>query len=92
MRCTIARVAIRVTGAVTAGTLWTLDAAMHLKNIAVTVGLTDGNQTQVSGTGLTAGTQVIVGVSLATTAPSATPSANPLAPAAGAGGGRRGGG
>ena len=73
-----------------AGGLWTLDANNKLARLPVSVALSDGQRTQVSGTGLAAGTQVIIGNALVTGTTQAAPSANPLAPAAG--GGRRGGG
>ncbi|MEO7085763.1 MAG: efflux RND transporter periplasmic adaptor subunit [Gemmatimonadaceae bacterium] len=71
-----------------AGSLWTVDAANKLARIAVRIGLSDGQRTQVSGTGLTAGMQVIIGsgaVGVVSTTPAA---ANPLAPAATGGRGR----
>jgi HlyD family secretion protein len=73
-----------------AGSVWTVDTGNKLKRIAVQVGLSDGQRTQVAGTGLAAGMQVITGQSLggATPAPAA-PSANPLTPQST--GGRRGG-
>jgi HlyD family secretion protein len=77
-------------GASGAGSLWTLDANKKLKRIPVRVGLSNGQRTQVSGTGLAAGMQAIIGSTSATTATPATPSANPLAPQRG--GGRPGGG
>jgi HlyD family secretion protein len=74
------------------GTLWTLDSNQKLKRMPVRVGLSDGQRTQVSGTGVVAGLQVIIGSTApAATAPAA-PSANPLAPTGRAGGGGRGGG
>jgi HlyD family secretion protein len=73
-----------------AGSLWTLDANEKLTRLSVRVGLSDGQRTQVSGTGLAAGTQVIIGSTSVTTATPAAPSANPLTPQPG--GGRRGGG
>jgi HlyD family secretion protein len=73
-----------------AGGLWTLDANNKLARLPVSVALSDGQRTQVSGAGLAAGTQVIIGNALVTGTTQAAPSANPLAPAAG--GGRRGGG
>jgi HlyD family secretion protein len=72
------------------GGLWTLDANQKLARLPVRVALSDGQRTQVSGVGIAAGTQVIIGTALATTSSQAAPSANPLAPASG--GGRRGGG
>jgi HlyD family secretion protein len=72
-----------------AGSLWTVDAKQALKRIPVRVGLSDGQRTEVSGPGLAAGMQVIVGSSLPAGATPAAPSANPLAPQGG--GGRRGG-
>jgi len=77
-------------GAGSAGSLWTLDANKKLKRIPVRVGLSDGQRTQVSGTGLAAGMQVIIGSTGPAVAAPAAPSANPLAPQGG--GGRRGGG
>jgi HlyD family secretion protein len=74
-------------GVGSAGNLWTLDANKKLKRLPVRVGLSDGQRTQVSGTGVVAGMQVIIGGSAPATATPAAPSANPLAPAAG---GRRG--
>jgi len=74
------------------GTLWTVDSNQKLKRIPVRVGLSDGQRTQVSGTDVVAGLQVIIGSTApAATAPAA-PSANPLAPTGRAGGGGRGGG
>jgi HlyD family secretion protein len=73
-----------------AGSVWTLDAAKKLKRIPVRVGLSDGQRTQVTGTGLSAGMQVIVGSTVAATTTPAPAAANPLAPAAARGG--RGGG
>jgi HlyD family secretion protein len=84
----------RATGgsASAAGSLWTLDASKKLKRIRVRVGLSNGQRTQVSGTELAAGLQVIIGSTSATTAtPAAASSANPLTPQRG-GGGRPGGG
>ncbi len=72
------------------GGLWTLDANQKLARLPVRVALSDGQRTQVSGVGIAAGTQVIIGSALVTTSSQAAPSANPLAPAPG--GGRRGGG
>jgi HlyD family secretion protein len=77
-------------GAGGSGSLWTLDANQKLERIAVRVGLSDGQRTEVSGTGLAAGTQVIIGSTAVTTTTQAAPSANPLTPQPG--GGRRGGG
>jgi hypothetical protein len=56
----------------------------------VRVALSDGQRTQVSGVGIAAGTQVIIGSALTAASSQPAPSANPLAPPAG--GGRRGGG
>jgi HlyD family secretion protein len=79
-----------VSHAATGAALWTLDAGKKLTQIMVTAGLSDGQRTQVSGTGLAAGMQVITGQSLAGAPTTATPpAANPLAPPTG--GGRRGG-
>ena len=73
------------------GSLWTLAANGNLKRVAVRIGLSDGQRTQVSGSGLVTGMQVIVGSTVAGTAAPAAPSANPLTPQRG-GGGRPGGG
>jgi HlyD family secretion protein len=79
----------RAAGTGGTGSLWTADAKQTLKRIPVRVGLSDGQRTEVSGPGLAAGMQVIVGSSLPATAAPAAPTANPLAPQGG--GGRRGG-
>jgi HlyD family secretion protein len=73
------------------GTLWTVDSTQKLKRIPVRVGLSDGQRTQVSGTGVVAGLQVIIGSTLPAASAPATPSANPLAPTGRGGGGRGGG-
>jgi HlyD family secretion protein len=73
------------------GSLWTLAANGNLERIPVRVGLSDGQRTQVSGTGLAKGMQVIIGSTVAGTAAPSAPSANPLTPQRG-GGGRPGGG
>ncbi len=70
---------------VSLGGLWTLDANQKLVRLPVRVALSDGQRTQVSGVGIAAGTQVIIGSTLVTTSSQAAPSANPLAPAPGGG-------
>jgi HlyD family secretion protein len=65
------------------GSIWTLDANKKLKRIAVHVGLSDGQRTEVSGTGVAAGMEVIIGSTSPTTATPASPSANPLTPQGG---------
>ena len=71
------------------GTLWTVDSTGKVKPIRVRTGLTDGQKTEVQGTALAEGTQVIVSVaSDGTTATSTAPAANPFQPQRGAGGGR----
>ena len=67
------------------GTVWILDANKKLKPIRVRVGLSDGQRTQVTGQGLAAGMQVVIGESSPTTA-APTTSSNPLTPQRGAGG------
>ncbi len=74
------------------GSLWTLAANGKLARIPVRVGLSDGQRTQVSGTGLAQGTKVIVGSTVAGTVAPTAPSANPLTPQRGGGGGGRPGG
>jgi len=69
-------------------TLWYLDSANALKPVRVRTGLSDGTRTQVTGTGLEEGMQIVVGANTGTT--TVTPaSANPLQPQST---GRRGGG
>jgi HlyD family secretion protein len=70
-------------------TLWYLDSANALKPVRVHAGLSDGTRTQVTGTGLQEGMQVIVGASTGTTTATPAASANPLQPQST---GRRGGG
>jgi len=70
-------------------TLWHLDARNALQPVRVHVGLTDGTRTQVSGTSLEEGMQVVIGANTGTTPAAATTSAkNPLQPQST---GRRGG-
>ena len=79
------------------GSLWTMDADHKLKRIRVRIGLSDGQRTQVTGTGITPGMQVIVGETApaGATASSGGTSSNPLTPQrggpGGGGGGRPGG-
>jgi HlyD family secretion protein len=72
------------------GTLWTIDSTGKVKPMRVRTGLTDGQKTEVQGTALAEGTQVIVSVGGATTASTTTttPAANPFQPQRPAGGGR----
>jgi HlyD family secretion protein len=46
-----------------AGTLWYLGASGKLTSARVRTGLTDGQKTEITGTGIAEGTQVVVGVS-----------------------------
>ena len=69
------------------GTVWILDANKKLKPIRVRIGLSDGQRTQVTGQGLAAGMQVVIGESSPTTTAAPTTSTNPLTPQRGAGGG-----
>jgi HlyD family secretion protein len=70
-------------------TLWYLDSANALKPVRVRTGLSDGTRTQVTGTGLKEGMQIIVGANTGTTTAAPAASANPLQPQST---GRRGGG
>ena len=72
------------------GMLWTLDAAGKVKPVRVRTGLSDGQKTEVQGTALAEGTQVIVSVSGETTTatPTAAAAANPFQPQRAPGGGR----
>jgi HlyD family secretion protein len=70
-------------------TLWQLDANGALAPVRVHTGLTDGTRTQVSGTTIKEGMQIVVGANTGTTADVATQaSKNPLQPQST---GRRGG-
>lgn len=70
-------------------TLWYLDSANALKPVRVRTGLSDGTRTQVTGTGLQEGMQIVVGANTGTTTAAPAASANPLQPQST---GRRGGG
>jgi HlyD family secretion protein len=70
------------------GTLWSVDASGKLKAIRVRAGLSDGSKTEVQGRDLTAGTQVIVGMTSG--ASSTTPSTQSTSPFQPQGGARRG--
>jgi HlyD family secretion protein len=71
------------------GVLWTIDSTGKVKPVRVRTGLTDGQKTEVQGTALAEGTQVIVSVATdGTTATSTAPAANPFQPQRGPGGGR----
>jgi HlyD family secretion protein len=74
----------------TMSTLWSLDSTNALKPVRVHAGLSDGTRTQVTGSGIKEGMQIIVGANTGTAAgaTSAT-STNPLQPQST---GRRGGG
>jgi HlyD family secretion protein len=66
------------------GVVWVLNNG-KLTPVRVTTGLTDGQQTAVTGTGLAAGDQVITGTSTGTTAAAAaSASKSPLQPQGGA--------
>ncbi|HEU4787348.1 MAG TPA: efflux RND transporter periplasmic adaptor subunit [Gemmatimonadaceae bacterium] len=80
-----------------APSLWYLDSANALHRMRVTVGLSDGQRTEVSGEGVREGMQVIIGVNATGTTAAAAPSGaasqsgtNPFQPARPAGGFRRG--
>jgi HlyD family secretion protein len=70
-------------------TLWVVDTTGKPKALRVRTGLSDGQRTVVEGQGLAAGMNVIVGVAQPATgaAPNASPTANPLQPSRGPGGG-----
>ncbi|MFI5242982.1 MAG: efflux RND transporter periplasmic adaptor subunit [Gemmatimonadales bacterium] len=71
-------------------TIWQLDATGALAPVRVRTGLTDGTRTQVSGSAVKEGMQIVVGANTVTTTVVATPaSKNPLQPQST---GRRGGG
>jgi HlyD family secretion protein len=71
----------------TMATLWYLDSANALKPVRVHTGLSDGTRTQVTGTGLEEGMQIVIGANTGTAATS-TAAKNPLQPQST---GRRGG-
>src|SRR5450432_1053325 len=74
----------------TMSTLWSLDSTNALKPVRVHAGLSDGTRTQVTGTGLKEGMQIVVGANTGTAAGATTAtSTNPLQPQST---GRRGGG
>lgn len=74
----------------TMSTLWSIDLTGALKPVRVHAGLSDGTRTQVTGTGIKEGMQIIVGANTGTTAGATTAtSTNPLQPQST---GRRGGG
>ncbi len=75
--------AARPTGAQsgTSGTVWTVNAEGSLAPHPVTIGLTDGHRTQVSGSGLQPGASVVISLNQGTSAGTATAgSSNPLQP------------
>ena len=55
-------------------TLWTVAADRSLRPLRVRTGISDGQRTVVTGPGITAGMQVIIGTASATTAAGASPS------------------
>jgi HlyD family secretion protein len=70
------------------GMLWTVDSTGKVKPVRVRTGVTDGQKTEVQGTSLAEGTQVIVSVASTTGAASTAPAANPFQPQRPQGGGR----
>ncbi|MDZ7630120.1 MAG: efflux RND transporter periplasmic adaptor subunit [Gemmatimonadaceae bacterium] len=60
-----------------AGRLWVIDSAGKLTPVRVRTGINDGQRTQVTGRDLTAGTQVVIGVTAGGSAAGAA-SANPF--------------
>jgi HlyD family secretion protein len=70
------------------GMLWTVDSTGKVKPVRVRTGVTDGQKTEVQGTSLSEGTQVIVSVAATTGAASTAPAANPFQPQRPQGGGR----
>jgi HlyD family secretion protein len=75
----------------TSATLWTLDAQGTLHTARVHTGLSDGQKTQVQGTGITEGETVITGVAAegsTAAAPAQTASTNPFQPTRAPGGSR----
>jgi HlyD family secretion protein len=68
--------------------LWTVDSTGKVKPVRVRTGVTDGQKTEVQGTALAEGTQVIVSVAATTGAASTAPAANPFQPQRPQGGGR----
>jgi hypothetical protein len=72
-----------------AGSLWTVDAQGQLTKHVVKTGLTDGTRTQVEGTGIDAGTKVVIGSTQSGSTP-ATAATNPLQPSTARSGGRGG--
>jgi len=71
----------------TMATLWYLDSANVLVPVRVRTGISDGSRTQVTGTGIKEGMQVVIGANTGTAA-SAPAAKNPLQPQST---GRRGG-
>jgi HlyD family secretion protein len=72
----------------TGAMLWTVDSTGKVKPVRVRTGVTDGQKTEVQGTSLAEGTQVIVSVAATTGAASTAPAANPFQPQRPQGGGR----
>jgi HlyD family secretion protein len=74
-----------------AGILWYQDKDGTVKSVRVRTGITDGQRTVVTGEGITAGMQIIVGAAQASgTGASATPTATSPFQAPTQGGGPRG--
>jgi len=61
------------TAARNGGAIWILDAAGKLERVRVTVGITDGQRTQIDSPSIKEGMQVIVGSTQAATATSSSP-------------------
>ena len=61
------------TAASNGGAIWILDAAGKLERVRVTVGITDGQRTQIDSPSIKEGMQVIVGSTQAATATSSSP-------------------
>ncbi|HET6230720.1 MAG TPA: efflux RND transporter periplasmic adaptor subunit [Longimicrobiaceae bacterium] len=68
------------TGRGKGGTLWMVGTDGKPQALRVKTGLSDGQRTQVEGTGLSAGTKIIVGTNDTQAKAGSTASSNPLAP------------
>ncbi|MDQ2768746.1 MAG: efflux RND transporter periplasmic adaptor subunit [Gemmatimonadota bacterium] len=84
----VARDSTRTVRDSTISTLWYLDSTNAIKPVRVHAGLSDGTRTQVTGTAVKEGMQVVIGASTATATATTTTSTNPLQPPST---GRRGG-
>ena len=60
-------------------TLWYVDSTNALNPVRVHTGLSDGTRTQVTGTGIKEGMQIVIGANTGTTSASAA-ATNPLQP------------